>query len=53
MRIMEHGFDYLDAPVARVCSADVPVPMSPVLEAAAIPDAAKIAAKALEVMEEG
>jgi pyruvate/2-oxoglutarate/acetoin dehydrogenase E1 component len=43
MRIMEHAFDSLDAPIARVCSSDTPVPMSPVLEAAMIPDAARIA----------
>ncbi len=53
MRIIEDGFDFLDAPIARICSADVPVPMSPVLEAAAIPDAERIAAKAVEILEEG
>ena len=52
MRIMEHGFDFLDAPIARLCSADVPVPMSPVLEEAAIPTADKIVAKATQLMEE-
>ncbi len=52
MRIIEDGFDFLDAPIVRVCSADVPVPMSPVLEAAAIPDAERIAAKAVEILEE-
>ncbi len=52
MRIMEDGFDLLDAPIARVCAADVPVPMSSVLEAAAIPDAGKIAAKVREIVEE-
>ncbi len=40
--IQENVFDYLDAPVKRVCAADVPIPMSPVLEEAAIPDAEKI-----------
>lgn len=38
MLVMEHGFDLLDAPVKRVCAVDVPVPMSPVLEDAAIPN---------------
>ncbi|MCK5594800.1 alpha-ketoacid dehydrogenase subunit beta [bacterium] len=38
MLVTEHGFDLLDAPIKRVCGADVPVPMSPVLEDAAIPN---------------
>jgi len=25
-QMMEHAFDYLDAPMARVCAADVPLP---------------------------
>jgi len=36
-QIVERAFDYLDAPVVRVAGADVPVPMSPVLEEAAVP----------------
>jgi len=42
MRVNEFGFDYLDAPMVRVCAADVPIPMSPVLEDAAIPNPARI-----------
>jgi len=42
MRINEHAFDYLDAPIVRVCAADVPVPMSPTLEDAAIPNPDRI-----------
>ncbi len=42
MRVNEFAFDYLDAPIARVCAADVPIPMSPVLEDATIPDAGDI-----------
>lgn len=38
MLVMEHGFDLLDGPIKRVCAVDVPVPMSPVLEDAAIPN---------------
>ena len=41
-QIMEKGFDYLDAPVVRVAGEDVPIPMSPVLEEAAIPSKEKI-----------
>jgi len=37
MNIQEQLFDWLDAPVVRVCAADVPVPMSEPLEDAAIP----------------
>jgi len=42
MRVSEFGFDYLDAPMVRVCAADVPIPMSPVLEDAAIPNSQRI-----------
>ncbi len=38
MRIQEELFDWLDAPVVRVCAADVPVPMSEPLEDAAVPN---------------
>lgn len=36
-RIMEEAFYELDAPVARVCSADVPIPYAGHLEDAALP----------------
>lgn len=42
MRINEFAFDYLDAPIRRLCGADVPMPMSPPLEAAAVPSVASI-----------
>jgi 2-oxoisovalerate dehydrogenase E1 component len=38
------AFDYLDAPMVRVAAADVPVPMSEVLEDEAIPNVADIVA---------
>ena len=41
-QIMEEAFDYLDAPVLRVAGEDVPIPMSPVLEEAAVPSKTKI-----------
>ena len=44
MRVNEFAFDYLDAPIQRVCAADVPVPMSPTLEDAAIPGPENIVA---------
>ncbi|HUU30657.1 MAG TPA: alpha-ketoacid dehydrogenase subunit beta [Phycisphaerae bacterium] len=45
-RIQELAFDDLDAPIERVCAANVPVPMSPVLENEAIPTTDKIVAAA-------
>jgi pyruvate dehydrogenase E1 component beta subunit len=45
-RIMERGFYDLDAPVQRVCSAEVPVPFARHLEDAALPQAATIVAAA-------
>jgi len=46
MRVSELAFDDLDAPIQRLCGADVPVPMSPVLEDAAIPNVESIVAAA-------
>jgi len=40
--IAEEGFDYLDAPIKRVCAPDTPVPFSPVLENAYIPSAERV-----------
>ena len=45
-RIMEEGFYDLDAPVARVCTEEVPIPYARHLEEAALPQAAKIVAAA-------
>ncbi|MBI4455672.1 MAG: alpha-ketoacid dehydrogenase subunit beta [Acidobacteria bacterium] len=36
-QIMEQGFDHLDAPVARICAAEVPMPYAKHLEEAALP----------------
>ncbi len=48
-RIMEHAFDYLDAPVLRVSGKDVPMPYAANLEKLALPTAAEVvqAAKAV------
>jgi pyruvate dehydrogenase E1 component beta subunit len=48
-RIMEHAFDYLDAPVLRVSGKDVPMPYANNLEKLALPSAAEVvqAAKAV------
>jgi pyruvate dehydrogenase E1 component beta subunit len=48
-RLMQHAFDYLDAPVMRVSGKDVPMPYAANLEKLALPSAAEIveAAKAV------
>ncbi len=46
---MEHGFDYLDAPVKRVCAADVPLPYAANLEKLALPQVDEIVHAAKEV----
>jgi pyruvate dehydrogenase E1 component beta subunit len=37
--IQEHAFDFLDAPIARIATAEVPMPYAKQLEAAALPNA--------------
>jgi pyruvate dehydrogenase E1 component beta subunit len=48
-RLMEHAFDYLDAPVLRISGKDVPMPYAANLEKLALPSAAEVveAAKAV------
>jgi pyruvate dehydrogenase E1 component beta subunit len=46
---MEHAFDYLDAPLIRICGEDVPMPYAKNLELAALPDIDKIIAAAKTV----
>src|ERR1700692_4712876 len=48
-RVMEQAFDYLDAPVMRVCGKDVPMPYAANLEKLALPSVAEVveAAKAV------
>jgi pyruvate dehydrogenase E1 component beta subunit len=40
--IMEHCFDYLDAPLERVCQRETPMPYSKVLEKETIPNVERI-----------
>ena len=49
--IMEHAFDELDAPVARVTLPDMPVPYSEPLEMAVLPNAMKIAQAARDTLK--
>jgi pyruvate dehydrogenase E1 component beta subunit len=47
--VMEHAFDYLDAPVKRISTAEAPMPYAKNLEALALPDVGKILAAVKEV----
>ena len=47
--VMEHAFDHLDAPVARVAGEDVPMPYAANLEALALPQSSHIAEAARAV----
>ncbi len=47
--IGEHAFDYLDAPLTRVCAADVPLPYAAGLEALALPQVDEIVHAAKKV----
>ena len=49
-RLVEHAFYDLDAPIARVCSAEVPIPYPKHLEDAALPQPAAIVAAARAVV---
>lgn len=49
-QIMERGFYDLDAPVARVCSAEVPMPYAKHLEDAALPQAERIITTVQELL---
>ncbi|HJW57498.1 MAG TPA: transketolase C-terminal domain-containing protein, partial [Burkholderiaceae bacterium] len=51
--IVENAFYDLDAPLARVCSAEVPVPYARHMEEAALPQAHAIVAAAKQLMGRG
>ena len=48
--VMEQAFDYLDAPVGRVCAKDVPLPYAANLEQMALPQVEDIVAAAKAAM---
>ncbi|MBB65070.1 MAG: pyruvate dehydrogenase complex E1 component subunit beta [Waddliaceae bacterium] len=48
MQVMEHCFDYLDAPVERVCQKDTPMPYSKVLEKETMPTVERVVKAALK-----
>jgi pyruvate dehydrogenase E1 component beta subunit len=51
--MMEHAFDWLDAPVVRVAGADVPMPYAANLEKLALPQAEQIAQAAKSICYRG
>jgi pyruvate dehydrogenase E1 component beta subunit len=52
-RIMEHAFYDLDAPVTRVCSAEVPMPYAKHLEDAALPSSSRVVAAVRRISGRG
>ncbi|MGM9479104.1 pyruvate dehydrogenase complex E1 component subunit beta [Pedobacter sp. GSP4] len=48
--VQKQAFDYLDAPVLRITCADVPLPYSPTLIAASLPNAERVVKAVKEVM---
>jgi 2-oxoisovalerate dehydrogenase E1 component beta subunit len=48
-RIAQHAFEWLDGPVHRLCCPDTPVPYSPTLEEAYLPNVDKLVAKVREL----
>jgi len=48
-RISQHAFEWLDGPVHRLCCPDTPVPFSPTLEEAYLPNVDKLVARIREL----
>jgi pyruvate dehydrogenase E1 component beta subunit len=48
-QVQKHAFDYLDAPIRRVCSQDVPLPYASTLVEAYLPSVSKIVEAAKSV----
>ena len=48
--VAEEAFDFLDAPIKRVCAPDTPVPFSPVLEKFFMPDEEDLIKAVTEIM---
>ena len=53
MRIMEQSFFQLDAPVARVCGEEVPIPYAKHMEEASIPQVPQIIAQVQKMLKQG
>jgi pyruvate dehydrogenase E1 component subunit beta len=50
-QIMEHAFDYLDAPIERVCQLDTPMPYSKLLERETLPTVERILAAIYKALQ--
>jgi len=48
--VAEEAFDYLDAPIRRVCAPDTPVPFSPALEKYWLPDEERLIKAITEIV---
>jgi len=48
--VAEEAFDLLDAPIKRVCAPDTPIPFSPTLEKAWMPDEEDLIKAITEIM---
>ena len=48
--VADEAFDYLDAPIKRVCAPDTPIPFSPVLERRWMPDEDDLIKAVTEIM---
>ena len=48
--VAEEAFDFLDAPIKRVCAPDTPIPFSPVLEKFWMPDEENLIQAVTEIM---
>ncbi|MBA7716246.1 Acetoin:2,6-dichlorophenolindophenol oxidoreductase subunit beta [subsurface metagenome] len=48
--VAEEAFDFLDAPIKRVCALDTPIPFSPVLEKFWMPDEEDLIKAVTEIM---
>ena len=49
-RVQKDAFDYLDAPIRRITTADVPLPYAPTLIEASLPNVAKTIKAVKDVM---
>jgi pyruvate/2-oxoglutarate/acetoin dehydrogenase E1 component len=50
-RLFEEAYDYLDAPIRRLAGSDNPIPASPALESAMMPDIDRIADAVIDLLE--
>ena len=49
-KVQRDAFDYLDAPVLRITTADTPLPYAPTLIEASLPNVARVVKAVKEVM---